>query len=122
VKTIRMPKENLDAWLTALRSGNFAQGRRALLDEVTGGYCCLGVLEHCLTGEIERHPDGSPKEYPSESWLADQQITFFDDDGKVTTNPVVFFDGDDTRAAILNDAGVSFSVIANLIEEHTETF
>lgn len=47
-KTIRMPRSILDKWLTALRSGEYKQGKSALYNPMTKGYCCLGVLEACL--------------------------------------------------------------------------
>jgi hypothetical protein len=42
-----MKREVLDRWLTALRSGDYAQVDGALLEIRNGkphGYCCLGVL------------------------------------------------------------------------------
>lgn len=42
--TIRMPCELGEKWLAALRSGEYKQGRGALYNAGTKGYCCLGVL------------------------------------------------------------------------------
>lgn len=43
-----MPKKMNKAvkakWVKALRSGKYKQARRRLLNEKTGGMCCLGVL------------------------------------------------------------------------------
>ena len=45
----RIPMPGLNAWLTALRSGNYAQGPDFLNQD--GKYCCLGVL--C---EVQQRP------------------------------------------------------------------
>lgn len=83
--TIKMPKKSLKAWVSALRSGKYRRGTGALKDE-HGGYCCLGVLEHCLTGEVEgkivKQPWANGKEefesngMPSKKWLAKHDIKF----------------------------------------------
>lgn len=39
-----MDKELKAKWIKALRSGQYKQARRRLLDTETGGMCCLGVL------------------------------------------------------------------------------
>lgn len=41
-----MEAEKKEKWVTALRSGQYRQGRRALITVENGevGYCCLGVL------------------------------------------------------------------------------
>ncbi len=50
-------------WLKALRSGKYKQTRQgSLYNEKTDAYCCLGVLQHCITGKVET---GS---YPSQDW------------------------------------------------------
>lgn len=39
-----MPKNQIDIWLKALRSGKFSQTQMILHDVDSGGYCCLGVF------------------------------------------------------------------------------
>ena len=50
-------KKNRKAWVKALRSGDFKQGRKQLVNRVNGSdvFCCLGVL--CDLAGIPR-PDG----------------------------------------------------------------
>lgn len=43
-----------DKWLVDLRSGEYSQCKGQLHNDKTGGYCCLGVLQYGLTGEIDR--------------------------------------------------------------------
>ena len=73
--TIKMPKQMLTKWLAALRSGTYTQGRHYLRTS-DGGYCCLGVLQHCLTGEVESDPEGCPELTPSLKWLDARGIKF----------------------------------------------
>ncbi len=40
-KEFRLPKEFVEDWITALRSGKYKQGQGELYSE--GKYCCLGV-------------------------------------------------------------------------------
>lgn len=75
MKTIKMPKETLDKWLAALRSGEYKQTREKLYDSETGGFCCLGVLQHVLEGRVT--PDEERNhELPSIKWLEKHGIEF----------------------------------------------
>lgn len=40
----QMPKQELESWLEALRSKEYAQCNGILHDIESGGYCCLGVF------------------------------------------------------------------------------
>lgn len=42
MKKIKLPKEDRNAWLEALRSGEYKQGKNRL--HGNDGYCCLGVI------------------------------------------------------------------------------
>jgi hypothetical protein len=92
--TIIMPAKLREVWLNALLSGDYQQGHRALRD-ANGGYCCLGVLQMAVDGEVETEldmtmksaPKTIPKCYPSRKWLADHNIQFKDNDGSLTSNP-----------------------------------
>lgn len=128
-KTIFMPKESLDKWLAALRSGQYEQGHGAL--ERFGKYCCLGVLQHCLTGKTE-----TPIGLPTETWLANNEIAFTCQDGiHAQRSPALLVDAETNEqfaecgavepawinADAINDEGkLSFKQIADLIEEHAE--
>lgn len=130
-KTIKMPKASLEKWLAALRSGEYEQGAEAL--EHGGRYCCLGVLQYCLTGEVEDNGDG--EELPSHQWLREHDITFLDFTGCPVRAPVipalnlsVAALNDDVDWTESDDSGdgtcvhnYPFDAIADLIEQHAET-
>lgn len=51
---MKMFAEDKAKWLEALRSGEYDQCKFSLHDPARGGFCCLGVLEHCLMdGRVE---------------------------------------------------------------------
>jgi hypothetical protein len=123
---IVMPKEHLSAWLAALRSGEYKQAKGCMFDTSTDGYCCLGVLEHVVSGEVETNiTDGEDKKLPSFEWLERNGIQFFRptyvDNGKgwaLTTNPLLLCDGTrEWSASVLNDSGKPFTEIADFIEK-----
>lgn len=112
-KTIRMPKELLEKWLAALRSGEYKQGREALRSR-DGGYCCLGVLVACSG-------DNPPldRAYPSRGWLDGCGVCFFDMDGNRRDNQPWLPKLSDL-AGDANDAGRTFAEIADAIEACAE--
>jgi hypothetical protein len=115
--TIVMPKEHLTAWLEALRSGDYKQTTQSMCRE--GGYCCLGVLEMVVSGEVEKIANGNYRGTPSPEWLTKHDIKFFDsEEGELCTNPRLLIEGHPNvrRAATLNDKGLAFPAIADLIE------
>lgn len=122
MKTIRMSKEKLDKWLAALRGGEYKQIKGDLYDPGSGGYCCLGVLEHCLTGEV---PDVGMG-LPTKGWLEDNEIEFLVRVDEVSNDPVISAEPvgilGSTTAATLNDDGMPFAEIADMIEACTETY
>lgn len=119
--------DNAKALVAALRSGRYKRGRGALHDLVTDEWCCLGVgcdLYDKAGNEIERLPDedpplGSkhdcerfngkkgtlPREVKEWLGLSDRMGGF---------RPQK--DGDSSSLTMLNDAGVRFAEIADLIE------
>lgn len=97
-----------DRWLTALRSGKYKQATGTLYKKGTKGFCCLGVLQHCvLNGKVEATiHDGSPKALPSQTfykkfpelkWVRDNQYALVDMN-------------DETRSR--------FSTIANFVDKN----
>lgn len=114
------PKPILDKWLEALRSGKYQQGHHYLKDK-NGGYCCLGVLQHILSGEVEYGDGGDVRCYPSNEWALDhellktpQEIRF---DPRVhvyskTLEEVVY-----EHVSYLNDQKVPFEEIADALEK-----
>ena len=72
---IRMPKNLLKRWLRALRSGGYQQASGTLYSEKTGGFCCLGVLQHVVSdGECEVDDDGYFACNPSPDWYNGNNI------------------------------------------------
>lgn len=110
------------AWVAALRSKYYSQGRGSLRKavhdwdpyqecKITGyEYCCLGVL--CDIGERK-------------NWENDTYV-FPDgkrDDASINMNPAMYaltgLTGDDEAVLVeMNDKGSSFNEIANYIEEN----
>lgn len=77
--TIHMPKEMLEKWLAALRSGKYKQATGAL--EKDGGYCCLGVLQMCVDGKVEMYYASGAgvsgaEGLPTTEWLQSNSIAF----------------------------------------------
>jgi len=105
-------------WVDALRSGEYAQGYEILHNEATDTYCCLGVLCDLAI------KDGVPVDT-----VSFREITMFDDSSSVlpksvqkwagisNKNPSVIDDGVINTLAGLNDAGLEFYKIADIIEE-----
>ena len=119
---IRMPKVYKAKWLKALRSRNYIQGYGSLYNEGRMDFCCLGVLQHCLTGGVEYDPWGRPENYITHEWAKDWNISqkqnknhaeyqLYYDLTFVYTNFV-------RTASELNDLiGLSFNEIADIIED-----
>lgn len=124
--TIRMPKESLKKWLDALRSGKYAQGKHRLWTPGSNTFCCLGVMEHCLTGEVDMEHVGSALS-PHLATLERLGIQFLKDDGfPGGKEPLLRYGENESDIAVashLNDSGdYDFKALADLIEAHTETF
>lgn len=117
--TIRMPRKLLAAWLEALRSGKYRQGRGRL--ERDGAYCCLGLLQQCIDEKVERRdfvPDKPAFALPSHAWLISHGVQFLGTSGSTSNDPIVW-EANETLSG-LNDKGVPFSEIADFIEACAE--
>ncbi len=114
-KTIRMKRETATKWLAALRSGEYEQATEVLYDG-QGGYCCLGVLQHCLTGKTQVNDDGS--EVPSMSWLTEHGVEFIGITGERFNSPYILSEREWVTG--LNDGGVPFKEISDIIEKNLE--
>ena len=108
--------ENIRKWVDALRSGEFAQGQKALCD-ADGRHCCLGVAAELTPGIVRTKRND----------LADADQTRFDDSLSFLPErsarwlglDLLKDDGDESFLWILtsrNDQGVPFSEIADAIE------
>lgn len=129
--TIRMPKKILNKWLKALRSGEYTQAKGTLHDPETGGFCCLGVLQHCVDGGVEYHKHKSFC-MPSRAWLEDAGIIFQDEvtaninnvpmEDMVSTCLSPYLPSLQRMADTANDNGKSFKKIADAIEKCAEGY
>lgn len=117
------------AWVAALRSGEYQQGKGRLHIVDTNSYCCLGVLCDLAkqAGIVEESPDGS-------FFSPDESAALKGNEGKHAwgnatfdlcwavrdwaetpdTNPMVA----GHRLSSWNDGGTPFAKIADLIEEY----
>lgn len=119
--TIRMPKEFLQKWLEALRSGKYEQGR-ARLRTYDGKYCCLGVMQHCLTGSVENQPyTEKALALPSGKWLENFEVQFYNLSGYLSSSGAPFLPSLNMTASEANDEGdYNFEQIADAIEDCAE--
>jgi hypothetical protein len=128
-KTMRMPKEMLRKWLAALRSGEFSQCQGKL--EKDGSYCCLGVLQKVVDGDVERHISHNPGRAgasfgtPTSEWCTNKGI-MFENEGELdrwSLPSVKDTIGRSVTAWQANDnVGLSFPQIADAIEKHAEGY
>jgi hypothetical protein len=109
--TIRMPKEMKRKWITALRSGEYKQGTGALKTD-DGRYCCLGVLQMVVSGDVSRLEGRQPAAMPSKAWCAAHGITAYQ---WRCASPKNYL-------PVVNDTGHTFTYIADLIEKHVEGY
>jgi hypothetical protein len=101
-------------WINALRSGEYAQTRKALRDDK--GYCCLGVLCDLTGGEWTRILRRAT--YNNEIYdAALESVGLSDDEGISGVNIIV--GGENSCLIDLNDnARLTFNEIADLLEKH----
>ena len=117
--THKMPKEYLQRWLAALRSGKYRQGKGTL--KYGANYCCLGVLQHCLTGNVERDATGLPLKMPTDEWLHARGIKFNNGSLASKASPMVTYSqGCDHLTNINDDGRYTFKQIANILENNIE--
>jgi len=111
-------------WIAALRSGDYEQctGRLHLKDD---GFCCLGVLcdifnKGAWVDPTIEKPDNMvyAKKKTGDCGNVDVLPVFvYEDVALSTNNPLVkMYVGEETLAE-LNDAGLTFADIADIIEE-----
>ena len=105
-----MPKDLKDKWLAALRSGEYKQCKSTLSDGV--GYCCLGVLQMVADGQVEKETDAMAEMVPTNLWYVNHKVKNYYSRG--------FCLGDDSALAEMNDSGMSFKDIADVIEREVE--
>lgn len=117
-KTMRMPKELLEKWTAALRSGDYTQGHKRLILELGDQkeFCCLGVLHIVADGSC-------PVEgLPTTDWMQSHGIVQNEDlDTDLRFFPVIW-SGNNTTLTYLNDHGTPFPEIADIIEQNIEPY
>jgi hypothetical protein len=113
-----MKAEIKEKWVAALRSGDYRQTQGALARRGSLGgplsHCCLGVLCEIAAenGVVSRHDDGRRIQFGVGGGTAYLPLPVVEWADLSDTNPKVGGE----YLAVLNDEGVPFSVIANLIE------
>ena len=127
MKTIILSQEILTKWLTALRSGEYKQCSKTMCDNIddysNAGFCCLGVLEHVMDGEVEKVTDGYKTigcGVPSKGWCEKYNIIFKNDKDKIICNAAPYLPKLKDYAASANDLGKTFAEIADAIEDCAE--
>ncbi len=100
-------------WVSALRSGEYKQGRYRLMED-NGSFCCLGVLTDLVVKESEgkyRWDDDSGFTY--DQGVLPGEVT--DIVGLYSCDPYV---KETTLSSWNDDKGADFNQIADLIEKH----
>lgn len=123
---IKMLKRDADRWLEALRSGQYKQGAGRLQKDSDKGtsYCCLGVLELVVAGEVEFYEGAWEGEewgsyfVPSEEFLQKHRIVFYDKENHPANIP--YLSSIEDYASNANDRGLSFKELADAIEQEIE--
>lgn len=120
-----MNKEIKEKWLEALRSGEYKQARSTL--RIYDNYCCLGVLcniYHKETGNGEwkaLYEDVFRFYSPNDNeryTLTTDIINWAGLNENVNPrNPIVKYKEQEEFLATLNDNGISFDNLANIIEK-----
>lgn len=113
-----MKKEIAEKWIAALESGEYEQGQGSLRKD--GKFCCLGVLCEVAIQEgvevtVTHNSEIDKYYYEGNGAVLPETVLDWADMYSVWGR---FGDGDDL--ADLNDAGVSFADIANVIRENVE--
>lgn len=116
-------QELLKEWVAALRSGEYAQGKKRL--NQGGKFCCLGVLCE-LTAErlqLQREVSDGDTGYNENFTVLPEPVAeligFLTGGGGVWYNPLVELAPEfltETSLAELNDSGFSFNQIADVME------
>lgn len=122
-----MPKDMKEKWVAALRSGEYRQAAGALTKD--GGYCCLGVLQCAVDGEVEDKNAGLPSEWWCEkSGLRDGNGNEFYG-GEYAEDDGVDLQIKSGILSILNDGNeikgikpLTFPEIADLIEKEVPVY
>ena len=103
-----MNAEVKELWLKALRSGDYPQAKNAMRDINTGGFCCLGVL--C---DISRKGEWQGTAYRASE---DEPLCAGSFLSETIREWASLEHYESVNLAHMNDRGVPFEVIADVIE------
>ena len=124
-----MKTEARNAWVAALRSGEYEQTKHVLQDHY--GYCCLGVACDVFADTLDievnkvlfREGEGFEVYYDFQAQVLPQKIAdhvgLISVEGAFTELRMEDAQMGDTLTS-LNDAGATFSQIADILEEHED--
>ena len=125
-----MKKSVMKKWVAALRSGEYAQTKGALCKEGEkyDRFCCLGVLtELYIQDHNAKKKKNAKKQIGWEKSLTDKELCFNEEEA-VLANAVKEWAGVRTYhgelahkrdvLTVLNDRGMSFKRIADIIEDN----
>lgn len=122
-----MDRVFFDKWLTALRSGEYQQGKNALKRIDQNGnvqYCCLGVACDLINPKWADSPDNYQQEANSQygfyGWFADTLMESSYGSSEVIDLPFLSDLRYDVgkQVADMNDNGATFLEIADWLEEN----
>tara|TARA_R110000764_G_scaffold73918_2_gene150406 strand:- start:2616 stop:3011 length:396 start_codon:yes stop_codon:yes gene_type:complete len=117
---------NQKQWITALRSGEYAQGKACL--HSSNGFCCLGVAaKEFLTDDVvvTEFTDEYDEDYATWSYDNDDEcapkyvmksLGLYDNNGSSKTRD------ESMMLTHRNDAGSTFEQIADIIEANPENY
>lgn len=128
-----MRAEALDAWLKALRSGEYAQTKNKLCHIGENGersFCCLGVLSDIAVkegacgwrGRFRHHEVDGEANYLTDSVTAWARLSDQTREQLPISDLIAFTgkEGESVHLSDLNDRGRSFNEIADIIEQIVE--
>lgn len=99
----KLPEDFKARWIGALRTGDFKQGRSMLYNADNNTYCCLGVAAVC---------DGISLDELKGLGYTNGIDESLKTDGLIALRPY-----EDTFATLNDSKGLSFSEIADIIEQ-----
>lgn len=127
---IKLKPEVTEKWLAALRSGKYKQGRKTLRSDE--GYCCLGVLCDVLIKDGTVNASWSVNEFVEELGIIPllrrtvppkaivEQIATCGIHDVLILEMWDIEDSDGSSLMDLNDRGISFAEIADVIEKEQQ--
>lgn len=117
---IEMRKDRLDAWTTALRSGQYPQTTEALRDD--RGFCCLGVACEISPIEGKANARGDFLYDGYDANLPYSVIEWLGIRGEDSENPVMFHGFQNKLTGMNDNDQLNFTEIADWLETNVGTY